>query len=139
MLLKKAITSQQLLQQLQPACLSYTGHSEGQVASKKPIWALGNLHECVPSLQGDSIAAGRYLQRAAMAAEAASAQNQEAGQGSKSQPVTKLLLQETSLAAFLGHVQIGFSRATDAQGWKRLEQHLESVSLTKKLNSMVSK
>ena len=63
-----------------------------------------------------------------MAAEAASAQGEEAGQGSKSQPVTKLLLQETSLAAFLGHVQIGFSRATDMQGWNRLEQHLESVS-----------
>ena len=62
-----------------------------------------------------------------MASEAASAQSEEASQRSKSLPVTKYLLQETSLAGFLGHVQIGFSRATDKQGWKRLEQHLESV------------
>lgn len=60
-----------------------------------------------------------------MAAEAAAAQcSEDAGD---SQPICHYLPKETSLAGFLGHVQLGFARAQDAQGWKKLEQHLEKV------------
>ena len=78
-------------------------------------------------VQGDSVAAARFLQRSAMAAAAAAAQEEESALQGGPLPVTRFLLPETSLAGFLGHVQIGFARATDKQGWMRLEHHLENV------------
>lgn len=64
-----------------------------------------------------------------MAAEAASVQARESADGTGSPALTHYLLQETSLAGFLGHVQIGIARASDAQSWIRVEQPLETVWL----------
>ena len=65
-----------------------------------------------------------------MASEASAAQCKEMAEESKSLPIAHSLLQETALAGFLGHVQLAFARVADAQGWKKVEQQLESVSLT---------
>lgn len=62
-----------------------------------------------------------------MAAAAVAAQDEEVHSQGGPLPVTRFLQPETSLAGFFGHVQIGFARAIDKQGWERLEQHLENV------------
>ena len=62
-----------------------------------------------------------------MAAEAAAVQCEESASTVSSLPVAHYLQRETSLAGFLGHVQLGFSRADDTGSWKKLEQQLETV------------
>lgn len=82
-----------------------------------------SFHLRASSEQGNRPLAARYLQRAAMAGEAASAQA-EADDKSLLAPIA---LQETVLAAFSAHVQTEMSPGTNQQGWKQAEVHLESV------------
>lgn len=58
-----------------------------------------------------------------MAAEAAHAQAVDASD----QPVSVLLLRETSLSAFSGHAQSGLFRAQTMKQWKHSEEQLEKV------------
>lgn len=75
-------------------------------------------------MQGNVINATRYLQRAAMAAEAAIVQAED----KKQMLLNGLTLRETMLAAFSGHVQTKLGRARDQKSWKQAELQLETVS-----------
>ena len=83
--------------------------------------------------QGNVVNATRYLQRAAMAAEAAIVQAED----EKQMLLNGLTLRETMVAAFSGHVQTKLGRARDQKSWKQAELQLETVSASHALCSVL--